>query len=560
MKISSICASALFLLSACSPRAAVIADYDVIPLPMSVELDTVAPGFVFSPSTKIVVESADSAMATNARLLAGYLKELVGVDPAITDKASDNAIVLSANLPSESPDAYELIVNDKLITINGASPAGTFYGIQTLRKSIPQAGNYNVRFPAAEIADAPRFAYRGALFDSARHFFPADSVKTVIDMLAMHNINRLHWHLTDDQGWRIEIDKYPKLIEKGSMRTGTAVGVGTDDSSDSIPYGGYYTKDQLRDIVKYAADRHIIIIPEIDLPGHMQGALAAYPEMGCTGGPYEVWKRWGISEDVLCAGNDSIYTFINDVLDEVMEIFPSEYIHIGGDECPKVLWKECPKCQAKIKALGLRSDSHSTAEQKLQNVVMESAVKHLTEHGRKVIGWDEILEGGIVEDLTIMSWRGEEGGRTAAKAGCDAIMSPYEYLYFDFVQADREHEPQGANWGDPTPLEKVYSYEPIPVEFTPEEAAHIIGVQANTWTEYIPTLSHAQYMMLPRLAATAEIQWRQPARDYADFMRRLPQLLRLYRASGYNYHPTPAAEPTAESTSAPTAQQAPAAK
>ena len=560
MKISSICASALFLLSACSPRAAVIADYDVIPLPMSVELDTVAPGFVFSPSTKIVVESADSAMATNARLLAGYLKELVGVDPAITDKASDNAIVLSANLPSESPDAYELIVNDKLITINGASPAGNFYGIQTLRKSIPEAGEHNVLFPAAEIADAPRFAYRGALFDSARHFFPADSVKTVIDMLAMHNINRLHWHLTDDQGWRIEIDKYPKLIEKGSMRTGTAVGLGLDDSSDIIPYGGYYTKQELRDIVKYAADRHITIIPEIDLPGHMQGALAAYPEMGCTGGPYEVWKRWGISEDVLCAGNDSIYTFINDVLDEVMEIFPSEYIHIGGDECPKVRWKECPKCQAKIKALGLRSDSHSTAEQKLQNVVMESAVKHLTEHGRKVIGWDEILEGGIVEDLTIMSWRGEEGGRTAAKAGCDAIMSPYEYLYFDFVQADREHEPQGANWGDPTPLEKVYSYEPIPVEFTPEEAAHIIGVQANTWTEYIPTLSHAQYMMLPRLAATAEIQWRQPARDYADFMRRLPQLLRLYRASGYNYHPTPAAEPTAESTSAPTAQQAPAAK
>ncbi|MDE6331948.1 MAG: family 20 glycosylhydrolase, partial [Muribaculaceae bacterium] len=318
----------------------------------------------------------------------------------------------------------------------------------------------------------------------------------------------------------------------------TIIGHGGPDNNsfDSIPYGGYYTQEQIRDIVDYASRRHITIVPEIDLPGHMQAALASYPELGCTGGPYEVWQRWGISDDVLCAGNDSIYAFIDDVLDEITELFPSEYIHIGGDECPKVRWEKCPKCQARIRQLGLRDNEHGTAEQQLQSHVMRHATEFLTERGRKVIGWDEILEGGITPDAIVMSWRGTEGGKAAAEAGHDAIMTPSQYLYFDFVQSDdRESEPLGASWGDPVTVELVYSYEPVPENLTPEQAAHIIGVQANLWTEYVPTMRHAQYMELPRLGALAEVQWSNAAKDYPAFLQRLKRLASIYDAEGYNY-------------------------
>ncbi len=536
LSIAALCGAALLLAASCSKKTEVSANYDVIPLPDKIEADSAAGYFTLDAGTKIVVASADSAMTRNAELLSEYIGQLTGTYPEVVGKESKNAIVLSDDFSSDNKEAYKLTVTPDRIDINGASPAGTFYGIQTLRKSIPQAGDLKVLFPAVTITDAPRFAYRGAHFDTARHFFPADSVKVLIDIMAMHNINRFHWHITDDQGWRIEIEKYPELVAKGSMRANTVVGPNTE-KYDTIPHGGYYTKDQVRDIVKYAADRHITIIPEIDMPGHMQAALAAYPSLGCAGGPYEVWRRWGISDDVLCAGNDSVYTFVNDVLDEVVELFPGEYVHIGGDECPKVRWEKCAKCQARIKELGLKTDKHSTAEQKLQSVFMTIAAEHLAAKGRKVIGWDEIMEGGLTPGAVIMSWRGEEGGRAAAQAGHDAIMTPYQYLYFDFVQSpDRDAEPQAATWGEPTTVEKVYNYEPVPAEFTPEQAAHILGTQANTWTEYIPTTRYAQYMMLPRLAALSEVQWRDPAKkDYRDFLRRLPQLVNLYDANGYNY-------------------------
>lgn len=538
MKFSHLLIAALAAATAsCSEREKVLADYQVVPLPQSIAEVMNEKGFELNPDTRIV--ASDSAMTSNAGLLAGYIATMTGFTPEITaETPADNYILLTADLDNENKEAYVMNVNSECIAIDGASPAGTFYGIQTLRKSIPCAGDHNVVFTPATITDAPRFSYRGAHFDSARHFFCADSVKIFIDMLALHNINRLHWHLTDDQGWRVEILSRPELTAKGAMRSGTLIGAATGDNEnyDSIPYGGFYTQDQIRDIVGYAARRHITIIPEIDLPGHMQAALASYPELGCTGGPYEVWRRWGISEDVLCAGNDSIYTFLDDVLAEIVGLFPSEYVHIGGDECPKVRWENCPKCQARIRALGLRDDSHSTAEQKLQSYVMQHATDFLTARGRKVIGWDEMLEGGLAPGAVVMSWRGTEGGKAAAEAGHDAIMTPYEYLYFDFVQSpDVEAEPQAAHWGTPVTVEHVYNYNPVPESLTPEQAAHIIGVQANLWTEYIPTMQHAQYMELPRLGALAEIQWSNADKDYDSFISRLHKLSAIYDAEGYNY-------------------------
>jgi len=516
--------------------ADVVANYEVIPLPQKVMPERGKP-FVLDKKTVIAVPKGSDELRKNAAFLAGYLENLTGISPKIVTKAPKrNVIVLESTLKNDNAEAYEFTVTSEKIVINGASAAGNFYGIQTLRKSVPQVltkGDEMV-FPAVVMSDAPRFGYRGAHFDTSRHFFPVDSVKSFIDMLALHNINRFHWHITDDQGWRLEIKKYPLLTEVGSKRKGTITGR-NDGPSDNIPYGGYYTQDEARDIVKYAADRHITVIPEIDLPGHMLGALAAYPELGCTGGPYEVWERWGVADDVLCAGNDKTIGFIEDVLAEVMDIFPSEYIHIGGDECPKVRWEACEKCQARIKELGLKSDSHSTAEQKLQNYVMERAAKTLATRGRKMIGWDEILEGGLFPGATVMAWRGAEAAAEAAKQGHDAILTPTNFCYFDYCQSSNpELEP--LNIGGYLPVEKVYSLEPVSPELTPEQAKHIIGAQANLWTEYIPTLSQVQYMELPRLAAISEVQWTRPEqKDYSSFTDRLPQLIEQYKNEGYNY-------------------------
>lgn len=510
------------------------ANYQIVPLPQEI-VATQGDPFVLKSGVKILYPEGNEKMHNNAEFLADYLKASTGKDFAIeAGTKGQNAIVLSLGLESENLEAYQLKVASEGITITAPTEAGVFYGIQSLRKSLPIVIEGDITLPAVEINDYPRFSYRGAHFDVGRHFFTVDEVKTYIDMMTLHNMNRLHWHLTEDQGWRLEIKKYPKLTEIGSKRSETVIGRNTGEY-DGKPYGGFYTQEQIKDIVAYAADRYITVIPEIDLPGHMQAALAAYPELGCTGGPYEVWKQWGVSDNVLCAGNDKTLQFVDDVLTEVMELFPSEYIHVGGDECPKTQWEKCPKCQARIKALGLHSDASHSKEERLQSFVINHAEKFLNDHGRQIIGWDEILEGGLAPNATVMSWRGEAGGIEAAKQKHDVIMTPNTYLYFDYYQTkDVENEPLGI--GGYVPIEKVYGYEPTPSSLTPEEQKHIIGVQANLWTEYIPTFSHAQYMVLPRWAALSEVQWTMSdKKDFGNFLSRLPQLIEWYEAEGYNY-------------------------
>ena len=507
------------------------ADFNIIPQPQQVVADASAP-FVLNTNTVIYVQTNSQDMKRNATMLTSYIQEATGIRPTIGKLVKGNpAIILSIDKTISNAEGYRLNSDAKQIRIAGASAAGVFYGIQTLRKSLPLCNGKatQVSIPAVHITDAPRFAYRGTHLDVSRHFVTADSIRQFIDMLALHNINRFHWHLTDDQGWRIEIKKYPLLTKIGAKREQTVIGHNTG-KYDGIPYDGFYTQQQIRDIVKYAADRYITIVPEIDLPGHMQAALAAYPELGCTGGPYKVWQKWGISDDVLCAGNDKVLAFIDNVLKEVTQLFPSKYIHVGGDECPKVRWKDCPKCQARIKALHLEAKDGHSAEERLQSYVITHASNYLKSLGRNTIGWDEILEGGLAEGATVMSWRGEAGGIAAAKQNHDVVMTPNSYLYFDYYQSlDKANEPLAI--GGYLPLQRVYSYEPMPQELTADEARHIIGVQANIWTEYMPTFKHMQYMALPRVAALSEVQWTQPQlKDYTDFTNRLIGLTHLYYA------------------------------
>ena len=426
--------------------------------------------------------------------------------------ASGIRFVTDESLPAEG---YELNVDGEGIEVRASQFPGFLYALQSLGQLLPAAvyGTETApdaawEVPCVRIADAPRFAYRGMHLDVARHFFSVDEVKRYIDVMAIHKLNTLHWHLTDDQGWRIEIKRYPELTAVGSIRKATVVRKewGTYDDT---PYGGFYTQDEIRDVVEYAADRGVTVIPEIDLPGHMLAALTAYPELGCTGGPYEVWGRWGVADDVLCPGREKTFEFLEGVLTEVMELFPSEYIHIGGDECPKVRWEKCPRCQAKIRQLGLKDDGEHTAEHYLQSYVTDRIGKFLAQHGRRIIGWDEILEGRAPSDAVVMSWRGSEGGIAAAKLGHDVIMTPNSHFYFDYYQSlDTDAEPFGI--GGYIPMEQVYSYDPAFPELTPEQQKHILGVQANLWTEYVLSDEHLEYMLLPRLAALSEVQWCQP--------------------------------------------------
>lgn len=520
---------------ACSEKRTLNSDYEIIPKPLDVNCKGDA-SFLLKDGVAVIYPENNQKMQDNAEFLVDYVEKQTGVK--LTSHAGmpvDGAICLTLDLSDDNAEAYKLIVNDKRVCISGASEAGVFYGIQTLRKSLPVAQDINVNLSAVEIYDKPRFAYRGAMLDVARHFYTVDEVKTFIDMLALHNINRFHWHLTDDQGWRIEIKKYPKLMSVASERKETVVGRWYSGIYDGKPYGGYYTQDELRDVIDYAAKRHITIIPEVDLPGHMQAALTAYLELGCTGGPYEVRTIWGVSQDVLCVGNDFTLQFVKDVLSEVADIFPSEYIHIGGDECPKVRWEKCPKCQERIKSLGLKSDAKHTKEQRLQSYMIQEAAKYLKEKGKRIIGWTEILEGGLVPDATLMSWIGESGGIEAAHQHHDVIMTPNTYLYFDYYQSKKvEDEPLAI--GGYLPIEKTYNYEPMPKELTKEEQQYIKGVQANLWTEYIPVFSQVQYMVLPRLGAAAEVQWTDPSKkDYKDFLRRVPHLVAVYDCYGWNY-------------------------
>ena len=451
--------------------------------------------------------------------------------------ASGIRFVTDESLPAEG---YELNVDGEGIEVRASQFPGFLYALQSLEQLLP-AAVYGTEpapdaaweVPCVKIADAPRFAYRGMHLDVARHFFSVDEVKRYIDVMAIHKLNTLHWHLTDDQGWRIEIKRYPELTAVGSIRKATVVRKewGTYDGT---PYGGFYTQDDIRDVVKYAADRGVTVIPEIDLPGHMLAALTAYPELGCTGGPYEVWGRWGVADDVLCPGREKTFEFLEGVLTEVMELFPSEYIHIGGDECPKVRWEKCPRCQAKIRQLGLKDDGEHTAEHYLQSYVTDRIGKFLAQHGRRIIGWDEILEGRAPSDAVVMSWRGSEGGIAAAKLGHDVIMTPNSHFYFDYYQSlDTDAEPFGI--GGYIPMEQVYSYDPAFPELTPEQQKHILGVQANLWTEYVLSDEHLEYMLLPRLAALSEVQWCLPeTKDWNRFIGSF-RMDEIYSQMGYEF-------------------------
>lgn len=511
------------------------ADYQVIPLPQNV-VETGGTDFKLNDKTVIVYTKGNTLQKQTAEFLAEYIKLGTGLSLKLTDKqTATNAIVLRTGYKGEKPESYNLTVNDKQIIINGTDEAGVFYAIQTLRKSIPaNAQKATIAFPAVDIKDYPRFGYRAMMLDVGRHMFPKEFIKKYIDIMALHNINRFHWHLTEDQGWRVEIKKYPELTKVGAYREHTVIGRNTGEY-DGKPYGGYYTQEEIKDIVAYAQKRFITIIPEIDLPGHMLAALTTYPNLGCTGGPYKVSPIWGVFDDVLCAGNENTYTFLEGVFSELIELFPSEYIHVGGDECPKTRWKECTKCQAKIKELGLADDPKHSKEDKLQSYVISRIEKFLNSKRRQIIGWDEILDGGLAPNATVMSWRGLEGGIAAAKQHHNVIMVPTSHLYFDYYQTtDVDNEPLGI--GGYVPIEKVYSFEPVPKELTAEEQKYIIGTQANLWTEYIPNSNHVEYMVLPRIAALCEVQWTMPEKkNYELFLHRLSSLMKLYKQLGYNY-------------------------
>lgn len=514
------------------------ANYQVIPLPQEVSLTQENP-FKLNENVLIAYPENNALLQRNAEFLSEYIQQATNYAPKTKAIAAGeqvkNAIVLGLDPSIANKEGYVLTTTPEGININGQTENGVFYGIQTLRKSIPaEAKEATILIPAGEIKDEPRFSYRGMHLDVGRHFFPKEFMKKYIDLLALHNMNTFHWHLTDDQGWRIEIKKYPKLTEIGSQRSRTVIGRNTQEY-DNTPYGGFFTQEEAKEIVKYAQERYITVIPEVDLPGHMLAALAAYPEMGCTGGPYEVCPRWGIFEDVLCIGNDQTMQFLEDVMNEIIEIFPSKYVHIGGDEAPRTRWEKCQKCQARIKTEGLKADKNHTAEDRLQSYCMTRIEEFLNSKGRQIIGWDEILEGDVAPNATVMSWRGMEGGIKAAQLGHDVIMTPTSFCYFDYYQtADTKDEPLGI--GGYVPIEKVYGLKPVPAVLTEEQSKHILGAQANLWTEYIHSSEHVEYMVLPRMAALAEVQWTQPEKkDFKDFTKRLARLMKFYQRDGFNY-------------------------
>ena len=507
-----------------------VADYNVIPLPQEVT-HTQKGAFVLTGTTPIVYPEGDEQLKNDAQFLSDYIADVTALRLTTTSAKVKNAITLRLNKKVQSKEGYVITVDKKGVVIEGATAAGVFYGVQTLRKSIPVDKSLTeVTLPGVVLKDAPRFGYRGVMLDCARHYFPVKFVKQFIDLIAMHNMNVFHWHLTDDQGWRIEVKKYPGLAKIGSVREKTVLGHNSDVFDDT-PYGGYYTQEEAREIVKYAADRFITVIPEIDMPGHMIAALAAYPDMGCTGGPYKVSPIWGIMPDVLCLGNEKTYQFCEDVLSEMMDIFPSEYIHLGGDETPNVRWKECPKCKALMAKENLTPG-------KLQGYFTNRIEKFVNSKGRRIIGWDEILDGDINQSATIMSWRGTAPGARGAKMGHDVIMSPSSHVYFDYYQT-RQGESQ---WEEPLliggnlPIERTYSLEPVPEGADAETASHIIGVQGNLWTEYIAGPSLAEYQVLPRMGALSEVQWRpQGQKDFENYKVRQTRMLKLYDAYGLVY-------------------------
>ena len=514
------------------------ADYQVVPLSQELNLTQEAP-FTLTSRTSILYPEGNDLLKRNAEFLSEYINQSTGYTLPVKSfkegETAKRAIVLTLDPQVAEEEGYRINTSAEGINISGKTANGVFYGIQTLRKSIPaQAQGADILLPAGEIKDAPRFAYRGMMLDVGRHFFPVEFVKEYIDLLALHNMNTLHWHLTEDQGWRIEIKKYPKLTEIGSKRSCTVIGHNSGEY-DNTPYEGFFTQEEAREIVRYAQERYITVIPEVDLPGHMLAALASYPELGCTGGPYEVATQWDIFDDVLCIGNEKTLQFLEDVMTEIIDIFPSKYIHIGGDEAPRTRWKTCPKCQALIRAKGLKADKEHTAEDRLQSYCMTRIEQFLNSKGRQIIGWDEILEGDVAPNATVMSWRGSAGGIKAAQMGHDVIMTPNDFCYFDYFQSDApQNEPYDAIGGY-VPVEKVYSLEPTD-KLTDDQKKHIKGAQANLWTEYITSADQVEYMVLPRMAALAEVQWTQPEKkEYNGFLNRLTRLAEIYQRDGLNY-------------------------
>lgn len=521
---------------ACNKR--VVADYNVIP---QVQNLSVKDGdvYVFDSSRKLVYDNQDSRRSLE--LFAQDLEELVGIRPSVAAGTSEDAkdnVYFTLGLQDERKEAYSINVSSDGILVRAVAPEGIYRATRTLLKSVGTEKTSSVEFPSAEVSDWPRFGYRGLMLDVSRHFSDVEMVKRTIDMLALHQLNIFHWHLTDDQGWRIEIKSHPELPEVGAWRDDTVVGRylgGTDYPTDGKRHGGFYTQEQIREIVAYAKERYIEIIPEIDLPGHTSAVLAAYPQLGCEDKEYKVANRWGVIRDVLCAGNPASLDLFKDIMEEVCELFPGKYIHLGGDECVKERWKACPKCQRKIRELGLKDGSRYSKEDYLQSWFMGEVASFVQSKGKRVIGWDEILEGVPMDDSVIMSWRGTEGGVTAARMGHDVIMTPTSDMYFDQSQtlaSQLEEIPVGGFIN----VMKVYSYEPLPASLTPEQQKHILGCQANVWCEYMPEERIRQYQMLPRLAALSEVQWTMPERkNYKDFLKRLPKMLSIYDHYGYNY-------------------------
>lgn len=521
---------------ACNKR--VVADYNVIP---QVQNLSVKDGdvYVFDSSRKLVYDNQDSRRSLE--LFAQDLEELVGIRPSVAAGTSEDAkdnVYFTLGLQDGGKEAYTINVSSDGILVRAVAPEGIYRATRTLLKSVGTEKTSSVEFPSAEVSDWPRFGYRGLMLDVSRHFSDVEMVKRTIDMLALHQLNIFHWHLTDDQGWRIEIKSHPELTEVGAWRDDTVVGRylgGTDYPTDGKRHGGFYTQEQIREIVAYAKERYIEIIPEIDLPGHTSAVLAAYPQLGCEDKEYKVANRWGVIRDVLCAGNPASLDLFKDIMDEVCDLFPGKYIHLGGDECVKDRWKACPKCQRKIRELGLKDVGRYSKEDYLQSWFMGEVASYVQSKGKRVIGWDEILEGVPMDDSVIMSWRGTEGGITAARMGHDVVMTPTSDMYFDQSQtlaSQLEEIPVGGFIN----VMKVYSYEPLPASLTPEQQKHILGCQANVWCEYMPEERIRQYQILPRLAALSEVQWTMPERkNYKDFLKRLPKMLSIYDHYGYNY-------------------------
>ena len=521
---------AVVLFTACRPAATVKGNLDVIPQPQEIVLARDTTPFIIDRSTTIVYPATNEKMHRTADFLATFIKEMTGTEVRVSDKEkSSNAIILAVDSTMGHPEGYKLQITPEKVLLTGGSEAGVFYGIQTIHKALPilKDGKVAAALPAGTVTDFPRFRYRGFMIDVGRHFFPVSYLKQMIDLMALHNINYFHWHLTEDQGWRIEIKKYPKLTEIGSKRDSTIIDWETK-KFDGKPHSGFYTQDEAREIVRYAADRFITVVPEIDLPGHTTAALASYPELGCTGGPYKVLCSFGVFPDVLCAGNDQTLQFTKDVLDEIMDIFPSEYIHIGGDECPKSRWEKCPKCQAKIKELGIKDLPKHSKENQLQTYFMSELEKEINAHGRRMLGWDEVLEGGLTPNSTIMSWRGIQGGIEAARRHHDVIMTPIQRLYFS---NPRINKMTGFEW-----MNRVYNFEPVPAELTDAEKKFVIGTQGCIWTEWTADSTKMEWQILPRMAALSEIQWTLPEhKNFERFMERLPEMLKIYSSLDYGY-------------------------